>query len=256
MIIFDDEVSKDRLIAYVFCRGTSGIDIDLRRVDIDQCPLPENSTELNIFAASDKCKNATTKCVPIKGLGFRRGSYRCECQPGYYFPNTSSTIKYFNGTVLEEEYEKKLMNEKTMYDEEGAFECLRCLEGCDTCEDDRPCVVTLNWLMRSAILILQCAIIAMLPIVGLFTWKYSDIKVVRAASPVLLRFIVLGAFLIYCTPFLRELGRRHARSRDCVTGKLKDISRAPIPVHIGSIKGPLQASILSLKPLAEFLNHY
>jgi hypothetical protein len=42
-------------------RGTSGIDIDLRRVDIDQCPLPGNSTELNIFAASDKCKKATTK---------------------------------------------------------------------------------------------------------------------------------------------------------------------------------------------------
>jgi hypothetical protein len=47
--------------SFSFCRGTSGIDIDLRRVDIDQCPLPENSTELNIFAASDKCKNATTK---------------------------------------------------------------------------------------------------------------------------------------------------------------------------------------------------
>lgn len=46
-----------------FCnsfRGTSGIDIDLRRVDIDQCPLPEGEKNLNIFAASDKCKKATT----------------------------------------------------------------------------------------------------------------------------------------------------------------------------------------------------
>lgn len=41
-------------------RGTSGIDIDLRRVDIDQCPLPEGESSLNIFAASDKCKKATT----------------------------------------------------------------------------------------------------------------------------------------------------------------------------------------------------
>jgi hypothetical protein len=42
-------------------RGTSGIDIDLRRVDIDQCPLPAGSAQLNIFAASDKCKKRTTQ---------------------------------------------------------------------------------------------------------------------------------------------------------------------------------------------------
>lgn len=44
-----------------YYRGTSGIDIDLRRVDIDQCPLPKDSTQLNIFAASDKCKKRTTE---------------------------------------------------------------------------------------------------------------------------------------------------------------------------------------------------
>ena len=44
-----------------FDRGTSGIDIDLRRVDIDQCPQKSGNTQLNIFAASDKCKFRTTK---------------------------------------------------------------------------------------------------------------------------------------------------------------------------------------------------
>ncbi|VVC95275.1 unnamed protein product [Leptidea sinapis] len=34
---------------------------DLRRVDIDQCPLRSGSTQLNIFAATDKCKEATTE---------------------------------------------------------------------------------------------------------------------------------------------------------------------------------------------------
>ena len=28
---------------------------------------------------------------------------------GYYFPDVSSSFKYYNGTILEEEYEKKLM---------------------------------------------------------------------------------------------------------------------------------------------------
>lgn len=46
-------------------RGTSGIDIDLRRVDIDQCPQRNSATgvalPLNIFAGTDKCKQRTTE---------------------------------------------------------------------------------------------------------------------------------------------------------------------------------------------------
>ena len=45
-----------------FCyRGTSGIDIDLQKVDIDQCPSPPNSKVPNVFEGSDKCKEQTTK---------------------------------------------------------------------------------------------------------------------------------------------------------------------------------------------------
>ncbi|XP_076180997.1 metabotropic glycine receptor [Ptiloglossa arizonensis] len=182
-----------------FFKGTSGIDIDLRRLDIDQCPLPPGSTQLNIFAASDKCKKRTTECIAIPGLGFRRGSYRCVCKRGFYYPDTKSTSRYYNGTVIEEEYEKLMMSDESQYDVDGVFECLPCAEGCESCEDDSPCVVSLNWLMRTAILILECCVIACLPAVALFTWKYGNVKVVRAASPVLLRVIVLGAFFIYCT---------------------------------------------------------
>ncbi|KAK8379315.1 hypothetical protein O3P69_019301 [Scylla paramamosain] len=184
--------------SYYF-KGTSGIDIDLRRVDIDQCPLPPGSTALNIFANSDKCKKKTTKCVTIPGLGFRRGSYRCDCRVGFYFPDTSSPRKYFNGSVIEEEYEKKIMGEFSTYEEEGSFECLPCAEGCESCEDGSPCVVSLNWVMRAAILALSIIIILCLPIVVFFTWKFGNVKVVRAASPALLRIILLGAFFLYST---------------------------------------------------------
>ncbi|XP_054009864.1 probable G-protein coupled receptor 158 [Hylaeus anthracinus] len=182
-----------------FFKGTSGIDIDLRRLDIDQCPLPPGSSQLNIFAASDKCKKRTTECIAIPGLGFRRGSYRCVCKRGFYYPDTKSTSRYYNGTVIEEEYEKLMMGDESQYDVDGVFECLPCAEGCESCEDESPCVVSLNWLMRTAILILECCVIACLPAVALFTWKYGNVKVVRAASPVLLRVIVVGAFFIYCT---------------------------------------------------------
>ncbi|XP_011302612.1 probable G-protein coupled receptor 158 [Fopius arisanus] len=182
-----------------FFKGTSGIDIDLRRVDIDQCPVPLGSSAINIFAASDKCKKRTTECIAIPGLGFRRGSYRCVCKRGFYYPDTKSPERYYNGTVIEEEFEKLMVGEDSQYSLDGVFECLPCAEGCESCKDGSPCVVSLNWLMRTAILILECCIIACLPVVILFTWKFGNVKVVKAASPVLLRVILLGAFFIYCT---------------------------------------------------------
>lgn len=49
------------------------------------------------------------QCEPISGLGFRRGSYKCVCKTGWYFPNTTIDNRFFNGTDLEEEYSKKYL---------------------------------------------------------------------------------------------------------------------------------------------------
>lgn len=49
------------------------------------------------------------QCVPVPGLGFRRGSYRCVCKRGFYFPNTTADNRYYNGIDIEEEYEKHLL---------------------------------------------------------------------------------------------------------------------------------------------------
>ena len=52
-----------------FLRGTSGIDIDLRRVDIDQCPVKPGSTDKNVFAGSAKCKPTTqVMCDEIESV--------------------------------------------------------------------------------------------------------------------------------------------------------------------------------------------
>ncbi|XP_067631335.1 uncharacterized protein [Eurosta solidaginis] len=183
-------------------KGTSGIDIDLRRVDIDQCPqrIALGSTQpLNIFAGTDKCKQRTTMCEALKGLGFRRGSYKCVCRKGYFFPDTISTQKFFNGSLLEEEYEKLMLGRNSTYNIINEYECLPCAEGCDYCEDGSPCIAALNWPMRTSILILACTVIGLLPPAAWFTFRYQQVKVVRAASPALLRVIALGAFFIYCT---------------------------------------------------------
>ena len=46
--------------------------------------------------------------MPVPGLGFRRGSYKCACKKGFYFPDTVIPVeeRYFNGSEIEVEYER------------------------------------------------------------------------------------------------------------------------------------------------------
>ncbi|XP_013396833.1 probable G-protein coupled receptor 158 [Lingula anatina] len=179
-----------------FFKGTSGIDIDLQKVDINQCPLPEGSKETNVFAGSARCK-PTSECEPMPGLGFRRGSYLCKCRKGFYFPVENAEYKYFNGTDVEDEYEKKRNGDpSSVYDE--SFECLPCADGCTECDDSSPCYVTTDAVLRTIILILSLLFMCSVPVWAVFTRRNTDVKVLKASSPVLLNIMLLGAFFLYC----------------------------------------------------------
>ena len=41
------------------------------------------------------------QCVPVTNQGFKRGSYKCECLDGYYFPDTEATVKAFSGYEID-----------------------------------------------------------------------------------------------------------------------------------------------------------
>ncbi|CAH1779230.1 unnamed protein product [Owenia fusiformis] len=176
-------------------KGTSGIDIDLQKVDIDQCPGDRNT---NVFADSAKCKKKTTQCVPILGQGFSRGSYQCVCKDGFYFPDTSSVQQYFNGTEIEAQYDKKMQDNPMDNYYDSSFSCLPCAPGCDKCVDDKPCIISLHWDQRRAILGLNSLVMVWIFVLMWFTINYRDVKVLKAASPMLLRIILLGALLLYC----------------------------------------------------------
>jgi hypothetical protein len=68
-------------------------------------------------------------------------------------------------------------SEVSSYSEDSTFECLECAEGCDSCEDDSPCIAELNWHLRTIILILACCIIGFLPPAAWFTFRYQQVKV-------------------------------------------------------------------------------
>ncbi|CAI9727797.1 probable G-protein coupled receptor CG31760 [Octopus vulgaris] len=179
-----------------YFKGTSGIDIDLEKVDINQCPQTDGSKETNVFAGSHRCRMETTKCIPIRGLGFRRGSYRCVCKDSFYFPNVTAEHRYFFGTDVEHEYEKAKRKEPNSY--YNSFACLPCAPGCETCVDGSPCILALNWVLRSIVLGIAGLIMCCIPILIWFTVQYREVKVLKASSPLLMRIILLGAFFLYC----------------------------------------------------------
>jgi len=57
------------------------------------------------------------------------------------------------------------------------FKCLPCAEGCDTCEDSSPCVLTLNWIQRSVVLGFSGLTMCGIPALIWFTVQCRDDKV-------------------------------------------------------------------------------
>ncbi|XP_027039187.1 probable G-protein coupled receptor CG31760 isoform X1 [Pocillopora damicornis] len=188
--------------------GVVSIDVELSSIDINQCDAPDTLTKGNRgkkgtrdrtgklldFLGTHKCK-PSTQCEPIANQGFKRGSYRCICRRGYYFPHPNSDTKYFNGSEIEEEYDKKVNKETNLYDDE--FKCLPCSEGCDECSDDSPCMYKVNLISR-VVLISINTLAAILAIVsGLVVYIFRESEVFEVSSPIFLQILLFGAISMY-----------------------------------------------------------
>lgn len=65
------------------------------------------------------------QCVPRQGLGFRRGTYYCVCQDGFYFPNKSADSTAYLGFDLENHFNIKSHNKDENDDSELLKVCER-----------------------------------------------------------------------------------------------------------------------------------
>lgn len=115
------------------------------------------------------------QCEQITNQGFKRGSYRCTCKRGYYFPDTTSNVKAFNGSVIEEEYDKKQKGVSTNYDHN--FDCVRCSEGCEECTDGSPCVYNVKFLPRVVLISVDALAALMAVVVGVVVFILRESKV-------------------------------------------------------------------------------
>nr|XP_033788780.1 LOW QUALITY PROTEIN: probable G-protein coupled receptor 158 [Geotrypetes seraphini] len=164
-------------------RGVVKVDINLQKLDIDQC------SNDGWFAGTHKCQNNSAECVPIKGLGFVLGAYKCICKAGFYHPNIFSVNSF-----PKNDGETHLSGGK-LYEE--AYECLPCREGCSYCTDDTPCYAQEDTYLRLAIISFQAFCMLLDFISMLLVYHFRKAKSIRASGLVLLETILFGSLLLY-----------------------------------------------------------
>lgn len=207
-IYFDCNLSKSWLLSYAVpyldSRGAySGIvvvDIDLNKVQINQC-----AKDGSLFSNSHKCRLETTECVAVPVIGkFKRGSYRCQCKPGYYFPTLNASHNYFNGTLVENQLLERLRNGSTQADPlSDSFQCQPCRKGCPNCVSDQPCFVEYSILLRGIPLGIQSFCMTITIVLALVIFRLRKSKVICNSFWAMLELLLVGSLLLYSTVVIR-----------------------------------------------------
>uniref|UniRef100_A0A7M4EPI7 G protein-coupled receptor 158 n=1 Tax=Crocodylus porosus TaxID=8502 RepID=A0A7M4EPI7_CROPO len=164
-------------------RGVVKVDINLQKLDIDQC-----SSE-GWFSGTHKCHLNNSECMPIKGLGFVLGAYKCICKAGFYHP-TIFSVNSFQRKDTDNHFTGGKMSEEV-------YTCLPCREGCSYCTDDAPCYAQEDKYLRLAIISFQtfCMLLDFISMVVVYHFRKA--KSIRASGLVLLETILFGTLLLY-----------------------------------------------------------
>ncbi|KAK6982246.1 G-protein coupled receptor 158, partial [Biomphalaria glabrata] len=56
------------------------------------------------------------------------------------------------------------------------FQCKPCATGCEVCIDQSPCILALNWILRSILLAISGLIMSFLLVLVWFTIHYRNVK--------------------------------------------------------------------------------
>ncbi|XP_061442374.1 metabotropic glycine receptor [Rhineura floridana] len=164
-------------------RGVVKVDINLQKVDIDQC-----SNE-GWFSGTHTCHLNSSECMPIKGHGFVLGAYKCICKAGFYHPKLFS-MNGFHRKVAESHFSGGEMSEKV-------YTCLPCREGCSYCTDDTPCYAQEDKYLRLAIISFQTLCMLLDFISMLVVYRFRKAKSIKASGLILLETILFGSLLLY-----------------------------------------------------------
>ncbi|KAK9709583.1 7 transmembrane sweet-taste receptor of 3 GCPR [Popillia japonica] len=155
-------------------------------VRINQC----DEVFADYIGGSNKCDKDTTICVPLYEYGDRRGGYRCVCQKGYYYPGANFSWRGFFGEDIE--------NSRI-----SSYGCEICPAKCDVCDSGGICEARRDLNLRTVILSIQLACMAIAVIIAVVVFKQRKCKTIASGMWTVLETILLGIFLLYATVVVR-----------------------------------------------------
>ncbi|KAK7497616.1 hypothetical protein BaRGS_00011011 [Batillaria attramentaria] len=104
----------DKLKLKLEFKGVVTVDVPLNLLEINPCP--QGFGVANAFKNTARCDYFSTTCSVIAGYPFQRGSYKCACRQGFEYPHYDGR-EWFQGSLLESEYEKKIRGLYSRYDQ-------------------------------------------------------------------------------------------------------------------------------------------
>ncbi|KAM3929582.1 metabotropic glycine receptor [Leptodactylus fuscus] len=164
-------------------RGVLKVDVNLQKTDIDQC------SNDGWFSGTHRCQHNSSKCIPIKGLGFVLGAYKCICKPGFYHPPDIFSENGFQRQSEENQFSREISEEE--------YKCLPCREDCSYCTADAPCYAQEDKYLRIAVISFQAFCMLLNFISMLVVYHFRRAKSIRASGLILLETILFGSLLLY-----------------------------------------------------------
>ncbi|KAM9368845.1 putative G-protein coupled receptor 179 [Phaethornis superciliosus] len=163
-------------------KGVLRVDIELQDVTIDQC-----ASGPGWFTNTHLCDLNSTQCVPQESSGFVLGKYLCRCKPGFYGAGgvASGPRAGVVGT-----------------DGGSRLACWPCHQGCATCEDDKPCLIQEDGVLRAAVLSCQASCMLAVFLSMLVSYHFRRSKRIRSSGVILLETILFGSLLLYFPVFI------------------------------------------------------
>ncbi|XP_039244608.1 probable G-protein coupled receptor 179 isoform X13 [Pipra filicauda] len=160
-------------------KGVVRVDVELRDVAIDQC-----ASGPGWFSDTHRCDLNSTQCVPQESRGFVLGRYLCRCRPGFYGAGGVASGAWAGP------------------DGGSRLACWPCRPGCATCEDDKPCLIQEDPVLRAAVLSCQACCMLAIFLSMLVSYHFRRSKRIRASGIILLETILFGSLLLYFPVFI------------------------------------------------------
>lgn len=82
----------------------------------------------------------------------------------------------FNGSIIEEEYDKKLKGLLFFYDDD--FDCMFCSEGCEECDEGSLCVYKVKIILRIIFIIIDGVVVMLFLVIGVMVFIFRESKVI------------------------------------------------------------------------------